>query len=153
VCFVRQLQTFGGTSCLQLHNHLFCYKDISSYLLIPIYQTAWHLTAEDCKLEQFVNMRRVSQLCLFSTAANLNTKWQHTLFMMFDNSLKNTSIPMNDIQQYRIIPYLKYTLQHSFTQALLLWELIIFTFMYKSIIYEYYLWTLKYISDSWSLCI
>jgi len=47
----------------------------SSYLLIPIYQTVWHLTPDDYNLEQFVNMGRVSQLCLHSTDANVNTKW------------------------------------------------------------------------------
>ena len=47
----------------------------SSYLLIDIYQTVWHLTQHDGNVEQFVNMRRVVQLCLYSTDANFNTKW------------------------------------------------------------------------------
>jgi len=41
---------------------------------MPIYQTVWHLTAEDCNLEQSVNIGRVSQLLLFSTDANFNTQ-------------------------------------------------------------------------------
>jgi hypothetical protein len=57
-----------------------------------------HLNPDDCNLEQFVNTRRVSHLCLYSTDANFNTKWWHMFFMMVHNSLKNIWIPMNNIQ-------------------------------------------------------